>query len=234
MVLKFIHSLFFYLLTVTSFIVGTTTAHLFSPFSKSSTKPFQITAQLWARFLTLFSGVRIKISGIENLPKDTPLILVANHQSAADILILLAYLPVHFRFAVKKELFRIPVFGYYMRKAGYSSVDREVVLSAYKALEAITEIIKSGESVLIFPEGTRSKTGELGKFRRGSLLTALRSGAPLIPIAISGSYKVLPIGTWLINPGPIKLSIGKPIHIKSKADYNGKVEEVREAIARML
>lgn len=235
MIIKFIHTIFFYLLTFVSFILGTILIHvLFLPFSKSKTRPFQTAANIWARLLVFFSGVRIKVSGIENIPQDKPSILVANHQSAADILILLACLPIRFRFAVKKELFRIPLFGYYMRKAGYSSVDREVILSAYRTMESITEIVKSGESVLIFPEGTRSKTGELGKFRRGSLLTALKSGSPIIPVAISGSFKILPPGTWLINPVPVKLSAGKPIFIRSKSDYSGKVEEVREAIARML
>lgn len=234
MLIRLIHSLFFYLLTVVAFVIGTTMTLFFVPFSRSKIKPFQIAAHLWARFLSLFSGVKVKVSGLENIPKDFPSIFVSNHQSAADILILLANLPVRFRFAIKKELFKIPIFGWYIRKAGYFPIDREVVLSAYRTLETIIEIIKAGESVLIFPEGTRSKTGKLGKFKRGSLLAALKSGAPIVPVAISGSFNVMPRGTWLIHPGPVKLSIGTPIYIKTEADYDNKVEEVRQAIAKML
>jgi 1-acyl-sn-glycerol-3-phosphate acyltransferase len=121
-----------------------------------------------------------------------------------------------------------------MRQAGYFSIDREVVLSAYKTLEKIVEILNAGESVMIFPEGTRSRDGTLGKFKRGSLMAALKSQAPIIPIAISGSYKIMPRGTWLLKPTTVKLSAGKPIYIKSEEEYDRKVEEVREAIAKML
>jgi 1-acyl-sn-glycerol-3-phosphate acyltransferase len=234
MFFRTIHSLFFYFLAILGSIIGTILVLIFVPFSKSKTRPFQIAAHLWARFLAFFSGVKVKVSGFENIPKDKPVILASNHQGVPDIILLLAYLPVLFRFAIKKELFKIPVFGWYLKKAGYFMIDRAAALSAYQALEEITEIIKAGESAVIFPEGTRTKTGILGKFKRGSLLAALKSGAPIIPIAISGSFDIMPPGTWILNPHPLKLSVGKPIYIRSEADYEDKVEEVREAIARML
>jgi 1-acyl-sn-glycerol-3-phosphate acyltransferase len=215
-------------------LIGTTVPLAFIPFTRSSHKPFQIAAHIWSRFLIFCSGVRVNHSGLENIPKDRALIFASNHQGAADILILLAYLPVHFRFAIKKELFKIPIFGWYLRKAGYFSIDRKVLLSAYRTVEMIIEIIKEGESVLIFPEGTRTRTGELGRFKRGSLLAALKSGAPIIPLAISGSFEIIQKGGWTFDPRPVKLSVGKPIYIRSEADYDSKVEEVREAIARML
>jgi 1-acyl-sn-glycerol-3-phosphate acyltransferase len=232
--IRIIHSIFFYLIVVISYLIGTTIALFFVPFARSSHRPFQIAANLWARLLAFFSGVRVKISGLENIPKDQAVIYAANHQGAADILIVLAFLPPGFRFAIKKELFKIPVFGWYLKKAGYFSIDRQIILSAYRTVETIIEIIKEGESVLIFPEGTRSRTGELGKFKRGSLLAALKSGAPIVPVAISGSYNILKRGSWVFNPSPVKLSVGKPLYIKSEADYDSKVEEVRQTIARML
>ncbi|MBU0672452.1 MAG: 1-acyl-sn-glycerol-3-phosphate acyltransferase [Candidatus Margulisbacteria bacterium] len=234
MLQRIFHSVFFYLLTVVSFLVGTTITLFFVPFSRSSHKPFQIAGHIWARFLTFFSGVKVQVSGLENIPRDKALILASNHQGAADILILLACLPINFRFAIKKELFKIPIFGWYLKKAGYFSIDRKLVLSAYRTVEAVIEIIKAGESVLIFPEGTRTKTGELGRFKRGSLLAALKSRAPIIPIAISGSFNIMKKGSWLFHPCPVKLSVGKPIEIKSEADYDNKIAEVRETIARML
>jgi len=151
-----------------------------------------------------------------------------------DIPILIAYLPTHFRFVAKKELFKIPLFGWGVRQAGHISIDRESILSSYKTLEKIVQMLKAGASVIFFPEGTRSWDGSLGKFKRGSLMAALKSGAPIIPIAISGSYNIMPRDTKLIRPGRVKLSIGKPIYIKDEKEYNRKLEEVREAISKML
>jgi 1-acyl-sn-glycerol-3-phosphate acyltransferase len=234
MVLRIIHSLFFYLLTGLSFVIGTTLTLLLVPFSRSKTGAFQTAAHLWARFLALFSGVRVKVSGLENVPRDRPVIFAANHQGMSDILIALGFLPVRFRFAIKKELFKVPLFGCYLRKAGYFSIDRKMVLSAYRTVDKIIEIIKEGESVLLFPEGTRTKTGEVGRLKRGSLLAALKSRAPIVPVAISGSYNILPRGSWIIRPHPVRVGLGKPIYIRTEADYESKVEEVRGAIADML
>lgn len=234
MFVRFAHTLFMYVLIILSFFVGSAIALCFYPFVKNKEKLFLRTAHYWARFLLFFSGVRVSTAGLENIPCNQALILVCNHQGVADIPILLGFLPVLFRFAIKKELFRVPFFGWYLRKAGYFSIDRESFRSAYRALDAIAAIIKAGESVLIFPEGTRSWDGTLGKFKRGSLMAALKSGAPIIPIAISGSYNVLPRGTKLIHPAKVKLSAGAPIYIKTDEEYEGKVAEVRSAIERML
>ncbi len=234
MLLRIIHSLFFYLLLGLSFAIGTAITLIFALFSRSKSRTFQTAAHLWARFLALFSGVRVKVSGLDNIPRGKALIFAANHQGLGDILIALAFLPVSFRFAVKKELFKVPFFGWYLKRAGYFSIDRGMVLSAYRTVENIVEIIKGGESVLLFPEGTRTKTGELGRLKRGSLLAALKSGAPIIPVAITGSYNILPRGSWIMRPHPVKVKLGKPIYIRSEADYEGKVEAVRNALADML
>lgn len=234
MLLRIIYSLYFYLLAAIYFILGISIILFSLPFSKSKTKLFQTAAHLWARALTFSSGVRIKVSGIENIPKAKPLMLVSNHQGVPDILLLLAYLPIPFRFIIKMELFKIPLFGWYLKRAGYLSVDRKSLINAHRMVEKMVEISKTGESILIFPEGTRTKSGEIAKFKRGSLVAALKSGAPVIPIAISGSFDILPRGTWIINPQPVRLSVGKPIYIKSEAEYSNKLEEVRKAIAKML
>lgn len=221
-------------MTALSFCIGSAITWCLVPFVRPSHKLFQASAHNWSKFLMLISGVRVTASGIENIPRDQALIFASNHQGAADILILLANIPVNFRFAIKKELFKIPVFGWYLKKAAYFSIDRKLVLSAYRTVEMIIDVIKQGESVLIFPEGTRTRTGELGKFKRGSLLAALKSGAPIIPIAISGSFNIMQAGSWMFHPNPVKFNVGKPIYIQSEADYDSKVSEVRQAIAAML
>ena len=231
---KLLRTIFVFLLVVASYFAGITLTYFFVPFVRPKTRLYQTAAHYWARAIGFFSGIKVETSGLENIPRHTPLILVANHQGAADIPVLLAYLPVRFRFAIKKELFKIPIFGWYLRQAGYFPIDRQVILSAYKTLDQIIGILKAGESVMIFPEGTRSRDGSLGKFKRGSLMAALKSGAPVMPIAIDGSYNIMPKGTYLLNPSRIRLSVGKPIYITNENEYDKKVEEVREAIAKML
>lgn len=234
MLFRSLHSLFFYFLTGVSFIAGIIILLIFFPFARSKSKLFQTAAHLWTRFLALFSGIPVKVSGLENIPRDKAVLFAANHQGFADIVAVLAYLPVGFRFVIKKELFKIPVFAWVLKNAGYLSVERRSILSSHHIAIKIADIIKNGESVLIFPEGTRTKTGKLGQFRRGSLVPALKSKAPIIPIAISGSFNILPPGSWILNPHPVKLSLGKPLYIESEADYNKKLEKVRNAITQML
>lgn len=233
-IVRFIHTLFFYLVLIINFVIGTALVLLCVPFARQKHLLFQTAAHLWAKLQAMISGVAATVTGLENIPRDRPVILAANHQGAGDILVVLALLPIRFRFAIKKELFNIPVFGWYLRQAGYFPIDRELILSAYKMVEQIVGFLNTGDSVLIFPEGTRSSDGTLGKFKRGSLLAALKSGAPIVPIAISGSYRLMPRGTWLLNPCPIKLSVGQPIYILTEADFENKVAAVRQAIADML
>lgn len=234
MLFNLLRTVFLFLLVFVSYFIGLAITFCFIPFVRPRTRLFQLAAHYWARLIGFFSGIKVDSAGLQNIPRDKPLILVANHQGAADIPVLLGYLPVRFRFAIKKELFKIPLFGWYLRQAGYFPIDRQVILSAYKTLDQIIAILKSGESVMIFPEGTRSRDGTLGKFKRGSLMAALKSGAPVVPIAIAGSYNIMPKGTYLVNPSRIKLSVGKPIYITDEKEYDRKVEEVREAIAEML
>lgn len=227
-------NLLFYVLLVVSFIVGTTITLLISLFVQPSHKPFLVAARWWARFVALFSGIKVNVTGLGNIPHRQPVIFAANHQGAADILIVLANIPVNFRFAIKKELFNIPFFGWYLKRAGYFSIDRELVFSVSKTAAAMLEALTAGESVLVFPEGTRSRDGILGKFKRGSFMAALKSGAPIVPVAISGSYAILPKGSKLFKAAKVKLSFAKPVYIKNEEEFDRKVELVREEIAKLL
>jgi 1-acyl-sn-glycerol-3-phosphate acyltransferase len=235
MVLRILHNFIFYFIALSSFIVGYLVAHLIALFRmKDKAMIFQAASRLWSRFLYLLSGVKVTVSGIENIRPGQPYVLVANHQGIADIPILLAHLPVIFNFAIKKSLFNIPIFGDGIYQAGHIPVDREAVAAAHKTINSMLNILRSGGSILVFPEGTRSRDGSLGKFKGGFLMVASRSGAPVVPIAISGSYNILPRGERLFRPAEVKLSIGKAIYIKSEHEGEKKIQEVREAIARML
>jgi len=183
----------------------------------------------------------VKISGINNVPKEGGVIFASNHQGALDILIHLAYLPRYFRFVAKSDLFRIPFFGWYMSLAGYVPIEREVSASAHRTIGSVSDVLRSGDCILIFPEGTRSKTGELGPFKRGSLMAAFSSGAAVVPVAISGSYKMMPKKSYLINIVPISIKFGQPISFKkylgvkpTKEDYEIELSRLREEILGLL
>ncbi len=232
--LKLIYTIYLYTIIVSTFIIGTTIALLFVPFSKNKSRPFQIAARIWAKLLLFLCCIRLQVAGQENIPKDRPVLIAANHQGFADILIVLATLPVYFRFAIKKELFSIPFFGWYLKKAGYFPIDRKIVLSVYKTVEVMEKIFSEGDSVLIFPEGTRSKTGQLGAFKRGSLVTALETGCPVIPVSISGSYNIMPRGSLLAWPCPVRVTISPPVYITSEEEYDDKVKEIRNTVEKNL
>lgn len=232
--LRIIHSLLFWFLLVVGVAVGLIGASLCSPFSRRKLASFFVASRLWGKCLVFLAGIKIEACGLENIPPDKAVIYAVNHQSLADSPICVSLFPANVLFLTKKDLFNVPLFGWYIKRAGYLPVDRNLPQSLYLLTEKIKKLIKEGDSILVFPEGIRSRTGELGGFRHASLLPALISGAPVIPVAIIGSRKILPPPSWIVNPQRIKVSVGKPIYISSEAEYDQKLEEVREAIAAML
>jgi len=159
---------------------------------------------------------------MENLEPDRPYILVANHQSQYDIFALDGYLMVDFRWLAKKELFRIPLVGWGMRAAGSIPIDRSHGRKAMKSLAEAAERIASGTSVVIFPEGTRTRDGNLQHFKAGGMYLAIKSGVDVVPVAIVGGYDVLPKGKWLPKPGRMLIRVGKPV---SSKDYTQKQKQ---------
>ena len=166
-------------------------------------------ARPWARILLWASGVKVELHGAENLPAEHqgPLVLVCNHQSMYDILALLARLPVDFKFVVKAELGKVPLWGYAMKKAGYIFVDRGAGGQAGALMREAVAKIKSGSAVLFFAEGTRSADGKLGEFKRGAFVLASQAGADVLPIAIEGSAEVMPAKSLRIRPGRITVKV---------------------------
>ncbi|MFA6170019.1 MAG: lysophospholipid acyltransferase family protein [Candidatus Margulisiibacteriota bacterium] len=232
-ILRFLHNLLLYTITIGTFFLGSSLALCFLPFVKDKREPFQVAARVWSKMIILLSGSSFKVVGQENIPAGA-FMIAANHQGAADIPIVLGGLPVNFLFAIKKELFKIPIFGWYLRMTGYFPVDRAMILSAYKLVDKMVDLLNQGDKILIFPEGTRSGDGSLGEFKRGSLLAALKAKVPVLPVAIAGSYDIMPKGTKLIRPAKVRLSIGKPIMIADDSEYEAKLGEVRRSIANML
>lgn len=166
---------------------------------------------LCGRILCWVNGITVEVRGLEKIDLTKSYIFAANHQSQFDIFTLQAYSGFDFRWMAKKELFRIPIFGWGMRLAGYIPVDRSGGKKAVKSLDEAAKRIAGGTSVIIFPEGTRSRDGHVHPFKAGAMVLAIKSKVPLVPVAIDGTYEVLPKGKMFAKPGKVVINIGDPI-----------------------
>ena len=189
---------------------------VFSFFANAENNVHKV-ANIWGRILLAICGTKVQVIGRENIVQGKPQVLMANHQSDFDILIALAFVPGQFRWIAKKELFAVPVFGQAMRSAGYIEIDRQNHEKALRSLDLAALRIREGKSVMTFPEGTRSRDGEIKTFKQGTFYLAIQAGVPIVPISIIGSGEIMPKRSLKIKPGKIKLIIGKPI---SAAEYS--------------
>jgi 1-acyl-sn-glycerol-3-phosphate acyltransferase len=180
------------------------------------------------------SGVRLHITGLENLKKDMPYIFVSNHSSQFDIPTLQFALPQETCIVYKKELGKIPLFGWQMKLGPYIMIDRDNRESAAKSIKIAKKIMsEKGRSILLFAEGTRSKTGEVQPFKRGAFYLASKVGFPIVPVSISGAENILPKGKFNIKGGIINVHFDQPItsgNIQTKKDELELMEKVRNII----
>jgi 1-acyl-sn-glycerol-3-phosphate acyltransferase len=173
-----------------------------------------LVARIWSRCLLAAAGVRLVVEldpAWASEPSGASYVFMANHASYFDVPALLAVLPGQVRFAAKRTLFFIPVFGWSLWAGGFIPIDRENRARARDAFEIAVRRIRAGASVLFFPEGSRSSDGRLREFERGGFLLALKSGAPLVPVGIDGSHRVMPRSRLTVRPGTIRVCIGAPV-----------------------
>jgi 1-acyl-sn-glycerol-3-phosphate acyltransferase len=206
-------------------------AVLLAFFSPGEEKIHQV-ARNWARSLLHLVGVRVRVIGQQNVLSDKPQIFIANHQSVFDIFAVLGHVPGEFRWIAKEELFRIPVFGRAMRKAGYIPINRKNHEKAMTSIAEAIEKIRGNRSVMSFPEGTRSIDGTIGPFKPGMFLLAMQAGVPIVPMTIIGANKVWPKRSLSIKPGVITIVIDKPVDVKAYTPErcNELIEKVRNTI----
>jgi 1-acyl-sn-glycerol-3-phosphate acyltransferase len=206
---------------------------LFDP----SGRAYALHARWWARLSLALAGARVHIRGTEQLP-DGPAIFMSNHQSNFDILALLATLPRQINWIAKKELFDIPVFGPSMRRGGYIPLDRSDGRKALKSMDNAARIIREGKSVVMFPEGTRSRDTRLLPFKRGGFLLALKASVPVVPVTISGSGQVNPAGRTRIYRGTITITLHPPLTPETTTSRGSAettlMEQVHNSIASAL
>lgn len=168
-------------------------------------------SRIWSRMILWTSRIHLTVSGTENLKIGIPYVLCVNHQSHMDIPIVLAALPMQFRFAAKKELFRIPFLGWHLRRSGHVAIDRENPRAAIRALSKAAKTIEAGTPLVIFPEGWTSQDGSILPFKGGGFMLATRSGTEAVPVAIRGSRQVLKPRTYHVRAGKVEVKIGHPI-----------------------
>lgn len=208
--LVYLHTAVIYVGTIIATIVLGLVAISTSFFSKSG-NVVHLVARLWARCILWMSFIPVKIRGLENIDAGRSCIFMSNHQSNFDIPVLLSKLPVQFRWLAKAELFKIPIFGRGMRGAGYISIDRSNRKSAFRSLSRAAESIRTGTSVLIFPEGTRSSDGTLQPFKKGGFMLAVDAGVPVVPIIVRGTYDIMAKSGWAIRRRLVIVDILPPV-----------------------
>lgn len=175
----------------------------------------------------------LRIDGHEFVKKNRTYVIVANHQSMLDILVLLASLPVHFKFMAKRELMPVPIIGWHMALAGYVRLDRESKESGKQALLKSREWLRKGVSILMFPEGTRSMDGKVHTFKVGAFKLAVDEHVEILPVAIDGTGDAIPKKSWRLNKeSRFVVSIGKPV--KAKIDEKCSIEDLRDAVQREI
>ncbi|MBU5483852.1 1-acyl-sn-glycerol-3-phosphate acyltransferase [Clostridium sp. MSJ-11] len=188
----------------------------------------------WADFIVNKSGVKINVKGMENLPKEGAL-YVANHQSLFDVPVLLSATRVPMGFIAKKELESKMIISDWMKAIHCIFMDRENVRESLKSINQGAEILKNGYSLAIFPEGTRTKTGELLEFKKGSMKLGTKAGVPIVPITIDGTYKIREGNkNKRIKGAEVSVVIHNPINTKEldKESLNNLSEIVKEIIAK--
>ncbi len=193
--------------------------------------------QAWSWLILRLSGITIEVTGLEQINPRQPYVFMANHQSHIDIPVLIqSLLAYQLRWIAKKELLWVPFFGWALWASKHIPVDRADRFDAAKSLRTARKRIQAGISVVVFPEGTRSKDGSLLRFRRGGVLLAVLTGTSIVPVTIKGSGQVLPAGSWRLRSGTIEVIIGEPLTVAGfrPGNLRGLSSRVREAIEKHL
>ena len=195
-----------------------------------------IAGNLWGKVLLGIGGIRLVVTGGDKVQRKQPYVICANHASQMDIPAIFGGLRIPVRFMAKKSLFYIPIFGWSMWLARFIPVDRASTRKARASITKAAKKVKNGPSVLVFPEGTRSPDGEIKSFKSGAFVLAEQAGVPILPVAIRGSFAVLPKDSIRPKRGVIEFVIGTPIFpSESNADQkDGLRRRTREAITQMF
>lgn len=203
------------------------------PFDKSG-KVYFWSGRTWTKFALFVCRIKVSVVGLEKVDPYGNYILVSNHASGFDIPVMMNTFP-HIRIMFKKELSYVPFWGWALRWGHHIMVDRSKGSEAMKSLDRAANDVRSGGQVLLFAEGTRTRDGKLLPFKRGAFSLAAKSGVPLVPVTINGSFRILPKGSFDIRPSKIEVVVDAPIETKNIVTREDEVKlmnDVKEIITR--
>jgi len=200
--------------------------------TRSGDLPIWSGRRAWGPWGLRLAGARVEVRRRPR-PPDGPVIFACNHESVLDIWVAFQVLGRSFRFIAKQELFRMPVFGWYLRLGGHVPVDRGNHARAVESLRHAGALVRGGTSLVVFPEGTRSRDLRIHAFKKGPFVVAMEAGVPVVPVAISGSGHVTPKNVVAVVPGPIRVAIGDPVDPRTFATKEALLAEVRRAVVAL-
>ena len=186
--------------------------------------------QFWSRSFYRLMFLPVAVEGLEHIQPGQSYVFVSNHQSMFDVWLIYGWLPVIFKWLMKAELRKVPFVGIACKAAGHIFVDRKNPKAAMESMEDIKKQLKDGVCTVIFPEGTRTKDGQVGRFKRGAFQIALDLKLPIIPISLSGCYDVLPKGKPFVYRRPVRMYVGEPIDITQFENNNDAIDFVRNKV----
>ena len=220
---------------VVTTLVGSATIVVLSPFVNPSALS-RVMAGSWARINAWVTPMPVEVIGRENIDPDQSYVVVSNHQSPFDILVLYGWLGVDFRWVMKQELRSVPGLGVACAALGHIYIDRSNHEAAVRSINGARERITGGTSVIFFPEGTRSENGRLKQFKKGAFRFAIDTGLPVLPVTVDGVCDVLPARRFDLRPGRVRLVIHKPVAMDdpAAADLPTLSNRVKEIIGSAL
>lgn len=221
-----------YLILVPLFVADTAfftiCTWVFSAFSASLAGK---AGKAWAKVVQWLTPMPVRVVGRENIAKGQSYVIVANHQSAYDIIMVYGSMPIDFRWIMKKELREVPLLGFACEKCGHIFLDRSSARGAWRSIQKAKEILTGGTSVVIFPEGHRSGRPQMNNFKHGAFRMAFELGLPMLPVSIKDTCKVMPSGLGSLLPGRATLTIHEPIDVHQ---YEGRREELIELLQKTI
>lgn len=194
---------------------------------------------IWSRTVCTVLLLPVRRTGMENIEKGKPYIIVSNHQSALDVFLLYGYLGVKFKWMMKKEIEKIPLVGAACRRAGFIYIDRSSIGSGKGSIEAAEETLSRGMSMIIFPEGTRTGDGRMSRFKKGAFLLAVELGMPLLPVTINGAYRAMSRKAWHVTWHPMSITVHKPIEVErvgasDESELNASIRQLSDLTAEVI
>ena len=199
--------------------------------SRTGNLAFSI-SKLWAYTMLAVSFVRTEIKNKAKIRKGTSYIIISNHQSLYDIIALVTTLGIQYRWFIKKEVLKIPIFGYALYASRNIFIDRANTARAIESINKGIDRLPKGVSVMVFAEGSRSPDGRIHEFKKGGFVTAVRRKIPILPVTVNGSRRVLPKGSLVVKPGKIQVVIGDPIDTSgyTPATADELIDKTRKAV----